>query len=59
MDIDPDRRSAQLQRRPVDFLLRSLLPLMALVLLLSTLWVGPWGFLVGSIAWWQIVRRIR
>lgn len=59
MDIDSARQSEGLQRRPVDFLLRSLLPLMALGLLLSTLWVGPWGFLIGCIAWWQIVRRIR
>ncbi len=59
MDIDSPLQSARQPRRPVDFLLRSLLPLMALVLLLSTLWVGPWGFLIGSIAWWQIVRRIR
>ena len=59
MDIDSLRLTARLQRRPADFLLRSLLPLMALALLLSTLWVGPWGFLIGSIAWWQIVRRIR
>lgn len=59
MDIDSARPLARLQRRPVDLLLRSLLPLMALALLLSTLWVGPWGFLIGCGAWWQIVRRIR
>ena len=59
MDIDSARQPARLQRRPSEFLLRSLLPLMALALLLSTLWVGPWGFLIGCVAWWQIVRRIR
>jgi hypothetical protein len=59
MDIDSSHAHARSRRRPGDILLRSLLPLAALVLLLSTLWVGPWGFLIGCIAWWNIVRRIR
>lgn len=41
------------------FLHRSLLPLAAVALLGSTLWIGPWGFLVAAVGWWQIVRRIR
>lgn len=38
---------------------RSLLPFAALVLLASTIWIGPYGFAIGCIAWWQIARRIR
>lgn len=37
---------------------RSLLPIAAAVLLVSTIWIGPFGFLVAALAWWQIVRRI-
>lgn len=37
---------------------RSLLPIAAVGLLLSTVWIGPFGFLVAAFAWWQVVRRI-
>ena len=37
---------------------RSLLPIAAVGLLLSTMWIGPFGFLVAALGWWQIVRRI-
>lgn len=55
------RQAASLAALPVPlgFLHRSLLPLAAVALLGSTLWIGPWGFLVAAVAWWQIVRRIR
>lgn len=43
---------------PVGLVKRSILPIAALVLLLSTLLIGPYGFLVATLAWWQIVRRI-
>lgn len=58
MDMESLHHQVLSRRRPGDFLLRSLLPLAALLLLLSTLWVGSWGFLIGCIAWWNIVRRI-
>ena len=45
--------------RPPGVLLRSLLPIAATLLVLSTIWIGPWGFVVACIAWWQILRRIR
>jgi hypothetical protein len=38
---------------------RSLLPLAAVGLLSSTLLIGPFGFLAATVAWWQVVRRIR
>jgi len=41
-----------------SILLRSLLPFAAVGLLLSTIWIGPFGFLAAAVAWWQIVRRI-
>jgi hypothetical protein len=44
---------------PPGYLVRSLLPIAAFLLLLSTLWIGPWGFLAVTYAWWQVVRRIR
>jgi hypothetical protein len=58
MQIDsPESRSNTAS--PAGILIRSLLPLVALLLLLSTMWIGPWGFLVAAYGWWQVSRRIR
>jgi len=40
-------------------LLRSLLPIAATLLLLATIWIGPVGFAVASLLFWQAVGRIR
>lgn len=39
------------------FVLRSLLPIAALVLLLLTTLIGPYGFAAAVIAWWFIQRK--
>ena len=36
---------------------RSLFPLVALVLLVGTLWWGPWGTLALAFLWWRLVTR--
>jgi hypothetical protein len=43
--------------RTSRFLLRSLLPLAALALLLSTLVIGPFGFAAAAVAWWWLQTR--
>lgn len=43
---------------PLTFLLRSLLPLAALLLLASTLLWGPYGFCLATLCWWRTVARI-
>ena len=40
------------------FLLRSLLPLAAVLLILSTFVIGPFGFAVATIAWWLLQRKL-
>jgi len=42
---------------PRRFLLRSLLPLAALVLLLLVPVIGPYGFAVAVLVWWLVQRR--
>jgi hypothetical protein len=59
MPTYPEPARARTAQRPPGLLLRSLLPIAATLLVLSTIWIGPWGFLVACIAWWQILRRIR
>jgi len=40
-----------------DTLLRSLYPIVALLLLSGSLWWGPWGTLAGTVVWWRAVGR--
>ena len=58
MPTDPSPTPVPQQLTPRSILLRSLLPFAAVGLLLSTIWIGPFGFLAAAVAWWQIVRRI-
>ena len=37
---------------------RSLFPLCALVLLLGTLWWGPWVTFALTFIWWRIVTKV-
>lgn len=39
------------------FALRSLLPAMAVLLILSTFVIGPWGFAGAVASWWLIQRQ--
>lgn len=45
-------------RTPREFAMRSLLPLMAVVLLLSTLLLGAYAFAALALAWWLAQSRI-
>ena len=37
---------------------RSLFPLMAIALLASSIWIGPWLVLVLTFVWWRMVTRV-
>ncbi|MDF1798744.1 MAG: hypothetical protein P1V81_06175 [Planctomycetota bacterium] len=39
------------------YLLRSLLPIAAVLLLLSTFIIGPFGFVAATVAWWLVQRK--
>ena len=43
---------------PLEFLGRSLLPIVALVLILGTFVWGPWVTLALTVAWWVTITRI-
>ena len=43
---------------PREFAMRSLLPLVAVLLLLSTLVIGAYAFAVAALAWWLAQSRI-
>ena len=59
MPAHPEVARLRASSRQPRLLLRSLLPIAATLLVLSTIWIGPWGFVVACIAWWQILRSIR
>lgn len=40
------------------YLLRSLLPIAAVLLILSTFVIGPFGFAVATVAWWLVQKRL-
>ena len=58
MTPEPSPTPAPKYPTPGSILQRSLLPFAAVALLLSTAWIGPFGFLIAAFAWWQVVRRI-
>lgn len=56
--LAPARPAPRWLRRAGLFAGRSLLPLVALALIVGTLWWGPWVTLVLAAAWWVTVTRI-
>jgi len=57
--MEPDSPERPSAASPRDFVMRSLLPLAALLLVVSTPWIGPWGLLLATVGWWNVVKRIR
>lgn len=39
-------------------LLRSLFPLSALMIIIGTLWYGPWVSATIALLWWRLIGRI-
>lgn len=52
------RADARSTYSPLEFLGRSLLPIVALVLILGTFVWGPWVTLGLTVAWWVTITRI-
>jgi len=44
--------------RPTDIIVRSLFPLLAITLLASVVWIGPWWFLAATFVWWRVVTVV-
>ena len=44
--------------RTTEIVVRSLFPLLAIVLLASVPWIGPWWFLAATFVWWRIVTVV-
>ena len=44
--------------RPTAIVVRSLFPLVAIGLLASVPWIGPWWFLGATFAWWRVVTLV-
>ncbi|HEU4418012.1 MAG TPA: hypothetical protein VFT55_03685 [Planctomycetota bacterium] len=44
--------------RPSEVIVRSLFPLVAIALLASVPWIGPWWFLVATFVWWRVVTVV-
>jgi hypothetical protein len=43
---------------PVEIAMRSLFPLLAIVLLLLVPWIGAWAFAAATFVWWRVVTTI-
>jgi hypothetical protein len=43
---------------PAELVARSLFPLVAIGLLASVLWLGPWPFLAAVWLWWKLVTVV-
>ena len=44
--------------RATEIVARSLFPLVAIGLLATVLWLGPWWFLGATLVWWRVVTLV-